>query len=101
MDAPAAAETRADRPRGALAGISLATAAMISSTAIQVGIAALIPLVRRDLQLEAITIGAVAATPFVTATLSVRFASAMIARWGPGSTIGITQLICCAATIVC
>jgi MFS family permease len=78
----------------ALSELVLATCAMAASNLYMVGVASLIPLVRHDLPLGPVEIGAAAATPSFAALLSVRSASGLILRWGPGATIGVSQVVC-------
>lgn len=80
--------------------LALATSAMASSNVVMVGVASLIPLIRHDLPLGAVAIGAAAATPSFAALLSVHSAAGLIRRLGPGAVVGLSQLACAAGAAV-
>jgi MFS family permease len=86
--------------RAALGELGLATAAMVSTNVVMVGIGALIPLIRRDLPLSTWEIGAAAATPSLSALLSLRFSAGAIDRWGAGVAVGVSQVFCAASSAV-
>lgn len=80
--------------------LGLATGGMVSANFVMLGIAALIPLIRRDFTLTTPEIGAVAAAPWLTAAVCGMRAARITDRYGPGIAVGVSQLFVVAATLV-
>lgn len=83
-----------------LAELSLATAALVTSNAVMIGIGALIPLIRDDLGLSGPEIGIVAAAPWVASLILVRLSAGVIERRGASFGIGVSQLFCAAGVVI-
>jgi predicted MFS family arabinose efflux permease len=73
--------------------LALATAGMVSTNYVMLGVAALVPLIRRDLAVDGTAVGALAATPFVTAAALSLPAGRLVERWGASRALGASQAL--------
>jgi MFS family permease len=77
--------------------LGLATAGMAATNFTTLGVGVLLPLIRRDIALKGVEIGAVAGVPAATAAAVIFPASRIVDRYGGAVAIAIGQLVIAAA----
>lgn len=90
--------TGASNPRTELA---LATAGMASTNFATLGIAALIPFIRRDIPMTEADVGAVASCSALAAAVCILLTTRIVERVGAGIAVAIAEGVVVAATVLC